>query len=151
MSPWLQKQVLLDENHKYKNKRMPKITFYKALWFHIVCMLKKKLYEKISTLFSPEKNANQNCNEWTALVVQQVRIRPPTRGTQVQSLIWEDHTCQGAAKPCATTPQAGAPKACASTREATMVRSPCIATKSSPAHRNQRKVRAPQRRPTQPK
>ena len=59
----------------------------------------------------------QSCNHWTArefpvlfcflikrywrtsLVVQWLRIRLPMQETQVQSLVWEDHTCHGATKP----------------------------------------------------
>ena len=35
----------------------------------------------------------------TPLVVQLLRIRLPRQGTQVQSLVQEDPTCHGAAKP----------------------------------------------------
>ena len=37
--------------------------------------------------------------ERTSLVVQQLRIRLPMQGTQVQSLVWEDPTCCGVTKP----------------------------------------------------
>ena len=36
---------------------------------------------------------------WASLVVQWLRIRLPMEGTQVQSLVGEDSTCWGAAKP----------------------------------------------------
>ena len=34
-----------------------------------------------------------------SLVAQQLRIRLPMQGTQVQALVWEDPTCRGATKP----------------------------------------------------
>ena len=36
---------------------------------------------------------------WTSLVVQWLRIHLPVKGTQVQSLVWEDFTCRGPAMP----------------------------------------------------
>ena len=36
---------------------------------------------------------------WTSLVAQWARICLPMQGTPVQSLVWEDSTCQGATKP----------------------------------------------------
>ena len=35
----------------------------------------------------------------TFLVVQGLRIRLPTQGTQVRALVWEDPTCRRATKP----------------------------------------------------
>ena len=35
----------------------------------------------------------------TSLVAQWLRICLPVQGTQVQSLVWEDYTCPGAARP----------------------------------------------------
>ena len=35
----------------------------------------------------------------TSLVSQWLRICLPVQGTQVQSLVWEDYTCPGAARP----------------------------------------------------
>ena len=35
----------------------------------------------------------------TSLVVQWLRIHLPMQGTRVRSLVWEDPTCRGAAKP----------------------------------------------------
>ena len=37
--------------------------------------------------------------EGTSLVVQWLRIRLPTQGTQVQSLVYKDSTCCGGTKP----------------------------------------------------
>ena len=34
-----------------------------------------------------------------SLVAQWLRIRLPTQGTQIRSLVWEDPTCRGATKP----------------------------------------------------
>ena len=34
-----------------------------------------------------------------SLVVQWLRVRLPMPGTQVRSLVWDDPTCRGAAKP----------------------------------------------------
>ena len=34
----------------------------------------------------------------TSLVAQQLRTHLLMQGTQVQSLVWEDHTCRGATK-----------------------------------------------------
>ena len=36
---------------------------------------------------------------WTSLVVQWLKVCPAMRETQVQSLVWEDPTYLGAAKP----------------------------------------------------
>ena len=35
----------------------------------------------------------------TSLVIQWLRIRLPKQRTHVQSLVWKDSTCRGAAKP----------------------------------------------------
>ena len=74
-------------------------TFTKHCDFKLYVRL-KKIMRRCSTLFSPEKNANQNCNEGTSLVVQGIRIHPTKQGTQTQSLVWEDYTCQGAKPVC---------------------------------------------------
>ena len=44
------------------------------------------------------KNLSQE-RAGTSLVAQSLRIRLPTQGTQVQSLVREDPTCRGATKP----------------------------------------------------
>ena len=87
-----------------------------------------------------------------SLAAQWLRIRLPVQGTRVRALVWEDPTCRGATKPmrhnyractleprshnywspCATTTEALTPRPCALQREATAVRSPCTAMKSSP-------------------
>ena len=41
----------------------------------------------------------QNRESWASLVVQWLRICPTMQGTQVRSLVQEDHTCHGATKP----------------------------------------------------
>ena len=46
-----------------------------------------------------EGNMTQEIPSQTSLVAQWIRILLPTQGTQVQSLVWEDSTCQGATKP----------------------------------------------------
>ena len=55
--------------------------------------------------------------------------------------------------PCATTTEARVPRARAPQREATAMRSPCTATKSSPptTHHNQRKPASSNEDPVQPK
>ena len=88
----------------------------------------------------------------TSLAAQRLRIRLPMQGTQVQSLVREDPTRHGATKPMrhnywacalqpvshnywsprATTTEACAPRArTLQQREATAMRSPCTAMKSS--------------------
>ena len=81
----------------------------------------------------------------TSLVAQGLRIHPPMQETQAWALVREDPTCRGATKPmrhnywaCALEPASHSywsPRAeslCSTTREATTMRSPCAATKSSP-------------------
>ena len=41
----------------------------------------------------------QDCVHQTPLVVQGIKVHLPVRGTQVQSLVWEDSTCCEATKP----------------------------------------------------
>ena len=53
----------------------------------------------------------------TSLVVQWLRVCFAVQGTQVQSLVWEDHTAMEQLTPCATTTEARAPKACAPQQE----------------------------------
>ena len=106
--------------------------------------------------------------ETTTLVVQWLRIRLPTREPWVQALVQEDSTCHGATKPVchnylslhsracepqllrlrATTTEAHVPRACAPQQE----KSPqwearTLQQRVAPAHHNQRKARAQQRRP----
>ena len=42
---------------------------------------------------------SSKCCPWISLVVRQLRICLLMQGTQVRSLVWEDPTCCGAAKP----------------------------------------------------
>ena len=49
----------------------------------------------ITWIYAYDKNAKN----WASLVVHQLRIRLPTQGIQVQSLVQEDATCHGATKP----------------------------------------------------
>ena len=87
----------------------------------------------------PEK-ADQSWNPGTSLVAQWLTIRLPMQGTGVQALVREDPTCRRATKPMrhnywsprATTTEACMPRACAPQREATAMRGPHTATKSSP-------------------
>ena len=52
----------------------------------------------IDLLFKPQsRSVERKC--WASLVVQWLRIHLSMQGTQVQSLVWEDPTCCGAAKP----------------------------------------------------
>ena len=80
----------------------------------------------------------------TSLVAQWLRIHLPMQGTWVQSLVREDPTCHGAAKPvhgnywaCALEPASHnywSPHAyspCSATRETTATRGPHTAMKSS--------------------
>ena len=97
----------------------------------------------------------------TSLVAQWLRIRLPMQGTWVRALVWEDPTCRGATKPvchnywaCALEPVSHNYWAhvlqllslCSTTREATPMRSPCTATKSSPHSLQLEKARVQQRR-----
>ena len=102
-----------------------------------------------------------------SLVAQWLRIRLPMQGTWVRALVWEDSTCRGATKPmccnywacesqllcpCATTTEAHVPKACALQREATTMRSPRTAMKTSPHLPQLEKARTQQQKkdPTRP-
>ena len=84
----------------------------------------------------------------------------PMQGTQVRALVREDPTCHGAAKPmrhnywaCALEPASHnywslhAYSPCSATREATAMRSPCTAMKSSPRSPQLEKTCAQQQRP----
>ena len=62
-----------------------------------------------------------------------LRICLPVLGTRVQSLLWEDPTCWGATRPCASqllSPHAATMSLCSATREAAAI-SPWIPAKSS--------------------
>ena len=112
----------------------------------------------------------------TSLVARWLRIRLPVQGTRVRSLVQEDPTCCGETKPvhhnywahtpqllkstcsrarmlqllslCAATTEACAPRAHApQQREASAMRSPCAATKSSPCSPQLEKARVQQWRP----
>ena len=102
-----------------------------------------------------------------SLVVQWLRIHLPMQGTRVQALVWEDPTCRRAAKPVhrnywaytlelashnywARVPQLLKPallETMLPKREATAMRSPCTATKSSPSSQQLEKVHTQQQRP----
>ena len=103
----------------------------------------------------------------TSLVAQWLRICLPMQGTRVRSLVWEDPTCLGAAKPvhhnywaCALEPvshnywarmpqllKPAHPRAHAPQREATAMRSPRTATHTSPHSPQLEKARMRQQRP----
>ena len=78
---------------------------------------------------------------WASLVAQWLRIRLPVQGTRVRALVREDPTCRRAAKPmrhnywaCTLQPVSNEYwSPCSATREATAIRSPRTATKSSPS------------------
>ena len=101
-------------------------------------------------------------------MAQWLRTRLPMQGTRVRALVRQDPTCHGATKPrvpqllslhsrtcepqllspCATTTEACTPRAHAlQQREATAMRSPHTAMKSSPHSPQLEKARAQQRRP----
>ena len=110
---------------------------------------------------------NVRDEEEASLVVQWLRIRLPMQGTRVWALVREDPTCRGATKPVrhnywacaleptshnywACKPQLLSPRTyspCSTTREATTMRSPCTATKSSPRSPQLEKAHAQQWRP----
>ena len=54
------------------------------------------VYIRLSWISSP---AIKSIQRGTSLVAQWLRICLPMQGTQVRSLVWEDPTCRGAAKP----------------------------------------------------
>ena len=103
----------------------------------------------------------------TFLVAQWLRIRLPMRGTRVRSLVQEDPTCCRAAGPvrhnywaCALEPAShdywarmpqllkpACPSPCSATREATAMRSPHTAMKSSPRSPQLEKAHVQQQRP----
>ena len=85
--------------------------------------------------FMNQVNLNFPCSEsicGTSLVAQWLRIPLPVQATRVRALVREDPTCRGATKPVRHnywSPHAWSP--CSATREATAMRSPCTAMKSS--------------------
>ena len=96
----------------------------------------------------------------TSLVAQWLRILLPMQGTQDWALVWEGPTCRGAVKPvsrnywaCALEPSSPKYRSlrawspCSATREATAMRRPRTATKSSPRSPQLEKARMQQRRP----
>ena len=104
----------------------------------------------------------------TFLVVQWTRILLPMQGTQVQSLVWEDSSPLREARapqllsPCSPGAAMTVPVCCnrcslciqswgSTTREASKVRSPSTATKSSPHLPQLEKAHVQQWRPAQPK
>ena len=96
----------------------------------------------------------------TSLVAQWLRIRLPMQGTRVRTLLQEDSTCRRATKPvrhkywaCALEPASHnywsqcTQSPCSATREATAMRGPLTATKSSPLSPQLEKAGAQQQRP----
>ena len=103
-----------------------------------------------------EPGLNKNSITRTSLVVQWLRIHLPMQGTWVWALVWEDPTCCGATKPmrhnlslrsrackpqllrpCATTPEAWAPRARALQQEKPPQWEPCAPQgRVAPAHSN---------------
>ena len=81
---------------------------------------------RLSTTAPPGKPHNFFLTEKisrTSLVVQWLRIHLPVQGTQVLSLVWEDPTCRGAARPMRHNYWACKPQLlslCAATAEAHM-------------------------------
>ena len=72
----------------------------------VYCILLAYLHCQFNALLSNLKQNNSHCTApynlstfGTSLVVQWLRIRLPTQGTQVRALVGEDPTCRGAAKP----------------------------------------------------
>ena len=59
---------------------------------------------------TPNLIAFKNKQMWTSLVVHQLGSHLPKEVTQVQSLVWEDSMCQGAAKPMCHNYWAHAPQ-----------------------------------------
>ena len=68
----------------------------------------------------------------TSLVAQWLRIRLPMQGTRVWALVREDPTCHGATKPVRHNYWACVLQLLKTAREATAMRSPHTARKSSP-------------------
>ena len=102
----------------------------------------------------------ENIPSGASLVVQWLRIHLPMQGTRVWSLVQEDPTCCGATKPvhhnywvCALEHASHnywslcAQSLCSTTREATAMRSPHTARKSSPHSPQLEKARMQQWRP----
>ena len=96
----------------------------------------------------------------TSVVAQWLRIHLPMQGTRIRALLWEDPTCCGATKPvrhnywvraleptCHTYWSPSAQSPCSATREATAMRIPRTARKSSPRSPQLEKARMQQRRP----
>ena len=134
-------------------------------FFSLKCMFLRPIYAAVHT-YSSLIFIDKLCSR-ASLVTQWLRICLPMQGTRVQALVREDPTCHGATKPvhhncwacalepashnyrspCATTTEAHAPRARAPQREATAMRSPRTATKSSPRSLQLEKARAQQQRP----
>ena len=77
-----------------------------------------------------------------------MRVCLLVQGTWVRTLVWEDPTCRGAARP--REPQLLSLcvwSLCSATREATIVRGPRTAMKSGPRLPQQQKALAQKRRP----
>ena len=107
------------------------------------CLLKKKVW--LYLLYLKEFRAS--------LVAQWLRICLPMQRTQVRALVWEDPTCCGATGPLSHNYWACACRACAPQQEkpwqweATTMRSPRTAMKSSRCSPQLGKACAQKRRP----
>ena len=112
-----------------------------------LCSLKNTESNEICILEFPKRETYHLEHKKTArasLVAQWLRVRLPMQGTWVQALVQEDPTCRGATGPvchscwaCTLEPAshnswAHVPGARARQREATTMRSPLTATRSSP-------------------
>ena len=53
-------------------------------------------------LLTQEVLNNNSLGDFPSLVAQWLRICLTMQGTRVRALVWEDSTCRGATKPCAT-------------------------------------------------
>ena len=97
-----------------------KAEFWGAL---VQCVLCQSL-SGLRFFVPPSKNVSRDF-----LVVQWLRICLPMQGTCVQSLVWEDSTCQGAAK----SESYGSWSPCTLELELSNTRSSC---REKPTHRN---------------
>ena len=102
----------------------------------------KNAIDKLDCIFKKFCSLKTTCG--VSLVAQRLRICLLMQGTRVWALVWEDPTSRGATKPmhhnywaCTLEPTSHnywspcASSPCFSTREATAMRSPHTATKSS--------------------
>ena len=130
--------------------------------FYVIQKTKASSSASVEVLCSAFSNAT-----WASLVVQWLRICLPMQRTWVRALVREDPTCRRATKPvrhnywaCTLesvshnywalchnywSPHAYSP--CSATREATAIRSPRTAMKSSPCWPQLKKAPTQQQRP----